>query len=210
MNHRKLIAQFCLIGATAAVVSTAAQAQNMWAANQAFDQQFQARLSAMQQQNTNAQQQILQNYLRQYGPWLQQQYAQYRTQGGTGTFEQFAYYNLMTANGTNIQGGLDAQRRQYEGNRVANETVKSGHADYNAAWNDNQARVSAAANNYSNGAIRGTATYVDPQTGASRQLPYYSAPGQVQNSGGNYYTQDQQGTYWQWNGNSWSRMNNGW
>ena len=52
-------------------------------------------------------------------------------------------------------------------------------------------------------AIRGNATYVDPRTGASQQLPYYSAPGQVHNSGGNYYTQDQQGAYYQWNGNAW-------
>src|SRR2546421_10400690 len=92
MKYRNVISQFCLIGATAvAFASSTGHAQNLAAMNASFDSQFNARLAALQQQNVASQQQLQQQYLRTYGPWLQQQYAQHRAQGGNLSFEQFAY-----------------------------------------------------------------------------------------------------------------------
>ena len=92
---------------------------------------------------------------------------------------------------------------------LANDTVKSGHARYNAGWADNQTRTSAALGRYSEGAIRGNAAYVDPHTGASTQLPYYLAPGHTYNHSGVIYGQDGQGTYYRQDGNYWTRLQAG-
>ena len=80
---------------------------------------------------------------------------------------------------------------------------------YIAAQGANSARTSAAINNWTTGAIRGQAQYIDPNTGAKTLLPYSSQQGKVVNNGGQDYTQDAQGNYWHWAGNQWTRMNNG-
>lgn len=60
------------------------------------------------------------------------QYQQLLASGQRISSEQFAYYDLMTAAGTNVPGALDAQRRQFEGNQRAHATVQSGYANDNA------------------------------------------------------------------------------
>ena len=71
MKTRNLTAKALVIAVTAAgFASHAVRAQNMWAANAAFDQQFNQRLAAMQQQNANAQQQLWQRHLQVNGPRL--------------------------------------------------------------------------------------------------------------------------------------------
>lgn len=113
---------------------------------------------------------------------------------------------LTTANGTNTGAALDQQRRQFEGQQRAYNTLKQGGDDYNRGWQENTQRTDRALNNYSEQAIRGNAPYVDPQTGGTRWLPYGAQPGQVYSDGRNSYVQDQQGTYYQWQGNGWVMM----
>jgi hypothetical protein len=203
------------IVAAAAAASSATHAQGlagMAAANAAFDAQFNQRLQSMQQQNYNAQVQLWQRHLQVNGPRLRAQYQQYLASGQRAmTFEQFAYWDLMTAAGTNVQGALDAQRRQFEGNQRANATLQSGYANYNNGWWQNQQRQSEALSRYSTGAIRGNANYVDPNTGASTQLPYHLPQGQTYTYNGQTYAQDGQGTYWRQNpgGYGWTRMEPG-
>lgn len=198
------------LAATAALGASGASAQGLGsiaAMNNAFDAQFNARLGAMQAQNQAAQQQLWQYHLRTNGPRLQAQYRQYLASGQRGmSFEQFAYWDLMTAAGTNVQGAIDAQNRQYAGMQAANNTLKQGYASYNAGWANNSARTSAALANYSNTAIRGNAHYYDPHSGQTYNLPHYLPAGQVHQSGHDYYVQDQSGTYYRWANNGWQRM----
>jgi hypothetical protein len=209
MSRRTAFARFALAALTAlAFAAPAARAQNMWAQNMAFDQQMNNMLAGAQARNQAAQMQLWQHHLRVNGPRLQQQYRQLVASGNrTLTYEQFAYWDLMTAAGTNVQGGLDAQRRQFEGNQAAHRTVQSGHASYNAGWADNSRRQSAAVANYSNQAIRGVGPYVDSHTGATHMLPHSLPAGQVYRDGrNNAYAQDAQGVYHRWDGNGWVRM----
>lgn len=220
MNRNRIISpQFArmaraALGAMAAwtcLSVTSAQAQGLWgiaAANQAFDQQQAAMLANMQRQNANAQQQLWQQHLRVNGPRLQAQYQQLVASGNrTMTFEQFAYWDLMTAAGTNVQGALAAQRAQFEGNQAAYRTVQQGYASYNAGMYNNSARQSAAVANYTNQAIRGVGPYVDSQTGARLMLPHSLPAGQVYRDGqGNAYAQDAQGVYHRWSSNGWVRL----
>lgn len=193
--------------ASSATFATGARAQ-MWAANAAFDAQFNRQLAAMQQRNANGQQQLWQQHLRVNGPRLQMQYRQLLASGQRNmTFEQFAYWDLMTAAGTNVQGALNAQRAQFEGNQRANATVQSGYASYNAGYYNNQQRQSAALARYSNEGVRGYAHYVDPYTGATTNLPYHLPQGQTYTHNQTTYAQDQMGNYWRYEGNGWTRLN---
>ncbi len=115
----------------------------------------------------------------------------------------------MTAAGTNVAGGMQAQQDQFQGLQAANRTRQSGYASYNAGWQQNTNRTSAALANYSNQAIRGYSPYIDPNTGATRMLPYSLPAGQVYSWGGTSYTRDASGTFYQWDGNGWSRMQAG-
>ena len=202
MKTLKQTSRLCLI---ALAVATTAPALAI--SNADFDARAFAQIGAMQQQNANSIAAIRQQHLQQNYPRLVAGYRQYLASGQRGSFEQFAYWDLMSAAGTNPEGALTAQRNQYEANRVAHGTVTSAYDSYRAGMYNNSARTSAAANNYSTGAIRGQAGYVDRNSGANTMLPYYSPAGQVINNGGNYYVQDGQGTYYQLNNNHWTRMN---
>lgn len=216
MNTRHLTRKALILAivATAAIASQSASAQGVWgiaAANASFDQRMAAINNYHMQQNQNAQQQLWQRHLQVNGPRMQAQYRQYLASGQRGmTYEQFAYWDLMTAAGTNVQGALNAQRAQFEGNQRAHATVQSGYASYNAGWAANQTRQSEVLARYSNQAIRGNAPYVDPHTGATTQLPYYLPQGQAYTYNGTTYAQDQQGTYWRNDGNNnWTRLQSG-
>lgn len=168
-----------------------------------FDACMAAIVQGQQAQLSAQQQQVFQQYLAAYGPWLQQEYPRYRAGGGTMTFLQFAYWNLMTANGTNIQGAHEAQRRQFEANQRAHATIQQGHQAYNQQWWQNQQRQSAAVGRYSTEAIRGQAPHVDPRTGQSVLLPMNAPPGQPFNWGGEVYVRDNAGTFHRRQGNAW-------
>lgn len=215
MTRRSPVTRLVLGALTAlaawAGTAPAAQAQSLGqiaAMNQAFDQQQAAMLTHMQRQNAMAQQRLWQQHLQTNGPRLRQQYQQLLASGNRSmSFEQFAYWDLMTAAGTNVQGALAAQRAQFEGNQAAYRTVQQGYASYNAAMAANSARQSAAVANYTNQAIRGVGPYVDSQTGATQMLPHSLSPGEVYRDGQhNAYAQDAQGVYHRWTPNGWVRL----
>jgi hypothetical protein len=210
MRFGNRISRFCLIAAAAFAFAGHAGAQDIARLNRNFDQQFNQRLTGLQQQNAASMQRLWQQHLRMNGPRLQQQYRQFLASGNRGiTYEQFAYYDLMTASGTNVAGGLEAQRRQFEGNQAANRTVQSGYQSYNSGWAQNSQRYSDTAARYSEQAIRGNAPYIDPRTGTTQMLPYSPPAGQIQNIGGVPHVQDQSGAYYRWTGNSWMRLQAG-
>lgn len=203
MRYRNLISRSCLIAMMAVgFASSAAKAQT-------FDQRMSQILGAAIQQNADSQARIWQYHLQVNGPRLRAQYAQLKKNGYPFSFADFAYWDMMTAGGTNIAGAQRAQQDRFEGWQGAHRTVQSGGQDYINGLAENSRRTTAAVENYSNGAILGISPYINPGTGATQMLPYYSPPGQVFNSGGNYYYQDQSGTYHQWVGNSWTQMRPG-
>ena len=205
MNTRHLIA--CAATALACAAAPA-QAQNIWAQNAAFDQQFNQWLGNAQRQNAQAQQQGWQQHLQSNGPRLRQQYGQLRASGqAVGSFEQFAYWDRMTAAGTNVQGALAHQQAQFRGQQQAHQTVVQGHDSYNQGWAQNSQRQSAAVANYTNQAIRGVAPYTDPSSGRSTLLPHHLPAGQVLQSGGETYAQDAAGTYYRLQNQAWVRLN---
>lgn len=198
--------------ATLAISASQAQWQGIAASNAAFDARMSAQLGAMQRQNAQSQQALWQHHLQVNGPRLRQQYAQMQASGRANmTFQQFAYWDLMTAAGTNVQGALQHQQNQFAGSQSANATVQQGHASYNAGWANNSARQSAAVANYTNQAIRGVAPYrsAGDSSGGTTMLPHYLPQGQTYQSGGNTYAQDAQGTYYRAQNNGWVRMESG-
>jgi hypothetical protein len=195
--------------ATLAIGASHAQWQGIAASNAAFDARMSAQLGAAQRQGAQQQQALWQRHLQTNGPRLRQQYAQMQASGrATMSFQQFAYWDLMTAAGTNVQGALQHQQNQFAGSQRANATLQQGHASYNAGWANNSARQSAAVANYTNQAIRGVSPYQD-SSGRTTMLPHYLAQGQTYQSGGNTYAQDAQGTYYRAQGNGWVRMDAG-
>ena len=185
-----------------------AKAQNLMSiaqANMAFDARMNAQLQAMQRANAAYGQQIWQNYMQQFGPQLRAEYNQLRP---PMTFEQFAYYNLVTAHGTNVQGALDAQKQQFAGLQAAHNTQMAGFNSYNAAMAKNSAATTAAVDRWDRIAVQGNAPYVTPQ-GNTVWLPYSQPAGQPVNLGGTTYAQNQAGTYYQLQGNWWTSMQPG-
>ena len=211
MNARNLKSKLCSIALTVAgIVSMPAEAQNMWAANAAFDAQFNHQLTAMQQQTNNSLQQIRQQHLRVNGPRLQAQYRQLVASGqAVGSFEQFAHWDLMSAGGRDNAGALRAQRDQIAGMSRANDSLRARSDTITSGYWDRTARVGAVMDRGSE-ARRGNATYVDPHNGGSMQLPYSLPQGQSVTVNGSTYAQDPQGNYWRHDGsNYWSRVQAG-
>ncbi len=185
-----------------------AQAQNCLGRPD-FDMCMQNFLAQRQNQLAMSQQQLFQTYIAQNRDWLARNYAAHRAAGGTMSFEQFAYWGLMTANGTNVQGALQAQQDWFRGQQRAHETVQQGHADYNAGSRANSEATDRALHDYNEGAIRGNAPYVDPNSGETRWLPYAAQPGQPFNWGGEVYVRAPDGGYYQRQGNAWVQMQPG-
>ena len=190
-----------LLFAGACMFSSEAIAQDLGsiaASNMAFDQQFNAQLGGMMQQNQMAQQQLMQNYIAQNGPRLQQEYQQYVAQTGQQIpFESFVWSHMMTAGGTNPGPALEAQRRNFEGLQTANRTVQEGYASYNGGYYANQNTLSGVYNRYNEGAIQGNAQYQNPQTGEVYTMPYGGQSGMYNSPNGNTFVNDSQGNYHQ-------------
>lgn len=175
--------------------------------NAEFDARANAQISELQRQNANAQQQLWQQFMRDNGPRLQREYAQMVASGDRSmSFQQFAYWDMMTARGTNVQGALQHQQNQFAGQQRAHTTVMEGHASYNAGSAQNSQRQTAAVENWSNQAIRGVGPHTDG-SGRTTMLPHSLPAGQVYRDGNNTYAQDAQGTYYRLENNAWVRMN---
>jgi hypothetical protein len=188
----------------------AARAQNLMGLaqqNYMLGQQQNMQMQQMQQMLQTYRQQMWNNYMQQAGPMLRQEYQQYMAAGNPPmTFEQFAYWNMATAHGTNVQGALQQQQRNFAGMQQANRTQQQGFADYNAAMQRNSQITQNTLDNYDRRAVRGLAPYADPNTGETRWLPYSPPAGQVYTNGNNSWVQDQSGNYYPWQGNNWVRM----
>lgn len=196
-----------LAGTTLFALASAAEAQMPNCLGRPdFDYCMQSFTAGNQARLAQSQQELFQQYIQSNGPWLQRAYAEHRAAGGQMTFQQFAYWGLMTANGTNVAGAAQAQRDWFAAQQRAQQTTQQGNQDYRQGMYDNSRRMSDTAQRYDNGAVRGVAPYIDPQTGQAVMLPFGSQPGQPFNSGGNTYVQDQQGNYLQWVGNGWALM----
>ena len=115
------------------------------------------------------------------------------------------YQMLQQARAMGATGPLNCGTTTDSMRQSINRANQAGIA-YNRAQAANSVARSNAVGNWDIGAVRGQAAYVDPTTGAKTYLPNYSPPGQIENYGGNSYTQDAQGTYWRWAGNDWVRM----
>lgn len=155
------------------------------------------------------QQRNFQEYVRTNQDWLRPNYQAHLQSGGRMTPQQFAEWGLTTANGTNYQGAADMQRRSFEGNQRAHNTIMEGNRDYIIGMENRSRRTSEIAQQYSQGAVRGNAPFIDPNTGQTHYLPYAAQPNQPFSSGGQVYVQTPNGAYYQQRGNSWVQMNPG-
>jgi hypothetical protein len=155
--------------------------------NMQFDQQFNQQLQARMMQNQMAQRQLLQNYIRTYGPQLQAGYQQYvRQPGARMTFEQYAYWSMTTMGGANPGPALEQQQRNFQAMQNANRTVQQGYQDYNQGWQQNQQRLDNSFNRYDQQAVRGNQYYRNSETGQVTELPYGAQPGVYQNNQGTW------------------------
>lgn len=165
-----------------------------------YDSCFFEQLGAMRQQNDAAIQQNYAAYMQVYGPYLEQAYREWGYQTGA-SFEQFAYYMLMTANGTNIQGALDAQRRQFEGLQSAHRDQVQGGQTYIDGIQQNSDAAINAVEGFDTGAVRGNVIIQGPN--GPVELPYADAHiGQQYEAGGYTYLVTPQG-YAIWTGYGW-------
>ena len=154
----------------------------------------------MQYDNNAAIQQNYYNYLQVYGPMLQQAYQEWGYQSGA-TFDQFAYYMLMSANGTNPQAALEAQRQQFAGNQAAYRTQQDTGQTYIDTMQQNSNRNLEAVEGFSTGAVRGNVIVNGPD--GAVELPYSGVQvGQQVEYNGWVYQMTQQG-YAVWNGSYW-------
>jgi hypothetical protein len=170
--------------------------------NMAFDQQMFGMIEGAMMQNQAQMQQL---YMTAYNdPQVQ---AAYQQSGMQVSYDYYVYWYIMTAGGTNIQGGLDAQKNWFEGTQRANETVQSGHESYNGGYWQTQGTLGEVYGGISEG-NRGNGYYQDPTTGVTYELPYASmTPGSTYEYGGNTFYMDQYGHYYQWNGSVWQFLN---
>jgi hypothetical protein len=109
------------------------------------------------------------------------------------TFEQYAYQMMITADGTNVQGALDAQRQQFQGMQDANRTRQDAFNDYMAAMRRNSDATGRAVDNWDRTTLRGQGQYSGPDGNGSQWVPNQGPAGQPFGWGGNQYVQDQQG-----------------
>ena len=190
--HTLSAALFVLLAASA----SAQDLGSLAAQNMAFDQQFNAQLQGMQQQNQAQMAALQQNYIQQYGPQLQQQYQQFvQSTGMQISFEQFVYSHIMTQGGANPGPALQQQQQNFQALQDANRQVQQGYDNYNQGyWQQQQAYGNIY--NRNSDMMRGNAYYNNPQTGENFNLPYGGQPGgYVQ--GQNTFQNDQMGQWHQ-------------
>ncbi len=170
---------------------------NLVMQNMATDQQFNNQLNGMMANTYAQQQQLMQSYIQAYGPQLRQEYQQYlQTTGAQISFEQFVYYHMMTAGGTNAGPALQQQQQNFRALQQANQSLQQGYDSYNQGWWNNSQTMDQTLDNYDNQAIRGNAYYGNPYTGETYNLPYTSGPGYYGGSDEAFY-QDPTGRYYQ-------------
>ena len=173
------------------LVATGAHAQDMntlMMQNMQFDQQANAQLQALWQQNQMAQQQLMQAYIQQYGlqrlQMEHQQLVQYT--GMPIPFDLFVYNHMATQGGRNAGPALQQQQANFQALQRANQTQQQGFDSYNQGWQQNQQRMDASMDRYDQQAVQGNQDYYNPQTGEQVELPYAGPEGVYQNNEGTY------------------------
>lgn len=193
---RCLMTQGLAVAVATAALACTAGAQDLTAlvqGNYLFGLQQDAWIQGMMQQTQAAQQQLIHSFIQQHGPELRSAYKQFIEQTGVPiSFEQFVYYYIMSAGGTNVAGGLRSMQANFEGLQQAARTLQQGYDSYNAGWWANQQRLSGSMQRYTEGAIRGNWFYQNPYDGSVYTLPYrdgyYSNPyGSFYSNNGQYY-----------------------
>jgi hypothetical protein len=173
--------------------------------NLALYQQFDAQLGSLMAANQQQMLQLFQSAAN--DPQVQASYQQYIQQTGQQLpYEQYVYYYIMTAGGSNVQAGLQAQQNMFNGLQQANATLQSGYDSFNQGWWNNQASLDQTMQNYTDIATNGNAYYNNPNTGETYTLPYTSGPGYYQMGQETFYM-DNLGQYWQLQGNDWAQLN---
>jgi hypothetical protein len=169
-----------------------------------YDACFFEQLTQMQNQNNAAIQQNYYNYLQVYGPMLEREYRNWGYQYGV-TFDQFAQYMLLSANGTNPQAALDAQRQQFEGLQSAHRSqVEAGQTLIDSGADASERSLAAVENNEI-GSVRGNIVVNGPA--GEVELPYsdVSVGQRVQGNDGYTYLMTEQG-YAVWTGFGWTLL----
>jgi hypothetical protein len=167
-----------------------------------FDQCMAGALAAQQQNLAIQQQQLWNSYMRTYGPSLREQYRHYR---GPMTFEQFAYWNFTTANGTNVGGAMQAQQDRFRGQQQSYGTIQQGNERYRQGMYDNSDHTARSLENYTQGAIRGNVAQIDPRTGQASWLPHDAPYNRPFAHSGQRYLRNEKG-YFVWDNGHWMLM----
>jgi len=166
------------------------------AKNLALDGAFDSQLQSMMASNLAAQQQLMQSYSSQFGPQLEREYADYvQATGHAIPLEQYAYYHLMTAGGSNPGPALQQQQDSFRRLQDAHATQMSGYESYNRSWDQQQQSLGNSFERYTDGAIRGYARYQDPYSEEMHTLPYTPGPRYYSEGHETYYL-DGSGDYY--------------
>jgi len=197
---------------TLVTVTSRAHGQDLFSLmqqNMAFDQQMNGQLEQMMYQNQAAQQQLMQSVIQQHGPQLRAEYQQYvQMYGGNISFEQYVYYWILSAGGTDPAGGMQAMNQNFQGLQQAARTQQEGFDSYNAGWWDNTRAMDQAMERYST-AYRGNWYYQNPYTGEVHTQPYSYGPQSYSSPEGQVYI-DSSGQHYLYNGGGWTPLNEIW
>lgn len=193
------------------VVFAITVASSVGASAQNYDAMLQQQLQQSEmlaQQMQQAQAQIIQRNMQ--NPQVQGMYQQHLAQGGTMSFEQFAYNYAATGgftaegkakyfqNEQNIQRREQGAMNDYRANQAVNaEAMQQMHQ-----------RNSQIAHQRGN-ILNGTTDYIDPSTGARYNLPHTAQPGDVfqDPNSGEPFAMDQHGDYYRGDGDgSWYEL----
>ncbi len=176
-----------------------AHSQDYNAMMQQWQQQDQALTNQMRQMENGIVQGNMQN------PQVQQMYQTYISQGGTMTFQQFAYNYAATAGFT-----PDGMARRNQNERQIQQNDQRALQGYrenqqqNSQWMQQMHQRNSEIAHQRGNLLNGTTDYVDPSTGQRYNLPHTVQPntqlydpnsgqGFYNNPQGNYYRQDPNG-----------------
>jgi hypothetical protein len=147
-------------------------------------------------------QQIEQQLTRQnmQDPQVQQMYGQYQSNGGQGSFEQFAFGYAATG-GYTPRGWNHWHQSQTQIQNRDRQSVADYHNHVNRLWaetNDYRRNVQDRIAYHRGELLSGNGTYVDPFTGQHQQLPYTSETGTWHTDyyGYQQFQMDSFGNYW--------------
>ncbi len=152
-------------------------------------------------------------YQNMQNPEIQRQYQGYRANGGTGTFENYAFGWAATG-GYTPQGWSNWNNSQQQIQQQDRQAIANYHNYTNNLWTEtnNQRREVQDRMAYQRGELlSGNGTYVNPWTGSQQTLPYTSGTGTIHQDyyGHQQFQMDAFGNYWMQNPQTglWYQMN---